>query len=55
MTDFPDTIAPLTISTGPAVAGGYAELTQDYNPIHLTKNSHAAPRLAGPLPMALWR
>ncbi len=35
MTDFPDTIAPLTISTGPAVARGYAELTQDYNPIHL--------------------
>ncbi len=35
MTDFPDTIPPLTLTTSAETAQAYAALTQDWNPIHL--------------------
>lgn len=35
MTDFPETLPPLTIATSPDAARAYAALTQDWNPIHL--------------------
>lgn len=35
MTQFPALIAPFSIQTNLEAAAGYAELTQDFNPIHL--------------------
>lgn len=35
MTDFPNTLPPLTLASNPDRARAYAALTQDWNPIHL--------------------
>ncbi len=35
MTDFPDTLPPLTLTSSAETARSYAALTQDWNPIHL--------------------
>jgi 3-hydroxybutyryl-CoA dehydratase len=38
MTEFPATIAPMTLTTSGAAAEAYAALTKDFNPIHLDPN-----------------
>lgn len=46
---FPDTIAPLSLTSTEATAQGYAALTQDWNPIHLDAEFAAATPFGRPI------